>query len=117
MSIRPGVTCSPPTFTVFDASFGSILAATAAIFPSLIATSRNALIPFLASITCPPCNSRSYLGCAKAQTQTDASRNNSFMAPLPRKIDYRVTLQFRQRELRRVRVDRVIQQLFTGTPR
>ena len=39
------------------------------------------------------------------------------MAPLSRKIDYRVTFQFRQRELGGVGLDGVVEQLFAGTAR
>ena len=38
-----------------------MLAATAAIFPPAIATSRTALVPLFGSMTCPPRSRRSYL--------------------------------------------------------
>ena len=66
MSTRPGVTYNPETSTVFNASAGLIVAATAAIFPPAIATSRTALILFRASTTCPPRRSRSYFGVVAA---------------------------------------------------
>jgi hypothetical protein len=59
MSISPGVTYNPDTSTVFNAVAGLIAGDTAAILPSLIATSRTALTPFRASITWPPLRRRS----------------------------------------------------------
>ena len=41
---------------------GSIFAATAAILPAAMATSRTALMLFFGSMTCPPRSSRSYFG-------------------------------------------------------
>src|SRR5688500_2619926 len=65
MSMRPGVTNSPRTSTIFDARAGSILGATAAILPPRIATSRAALMLFRGSTRWPPCSSKSYF-CAAA---------------------------------------------------
>src|SRR5258708_683946 len=50
-------------------------ASTAAILPSRIATSRTALILFLASMTCPPCSNRSY--CVWARQQDAAVTKNA----------------------------------------
>src|SRR6188768_1156083 len=66
MSMRPGVTYSPATSTVFVACDAGMFAATAAIFLSLIATSRTALILLRPSMTRPPFRSRSYGACACA---------------------------------------------------
>ena len=51
MSISPGVTYKPDASMVLRAVEGSNLALTAAIFPSVMATSRMALMAFLASTT------------------------------------------------------------------
>src|SRR5205823_4261645 len=59
-STRPGVIYSPATFTVFAALAAGISAATAAIRPSFMATSRRALILFFGSMTWPPFSRRSY---------------------------------------------------------
>src|SRR4051794_37150954 len=55
-----------------------MLAATAAILPSLMATSRIALSLFFPSITWPPFSSRSYSGWAIAHTAA-ANRINAFI--------------------------------------
>jgi hypothetical protein len=55
----PGVTYRPEASTVFVACEAGISGRTAAILPSLIATSRTASIPFRPSMTCPPFNNRS----------------------------------------------------------
>src|SRR6266571_5395610 len=82
MSTSPGVTYSPATLTTLCALAGSIRAATSAIFPALMATSRIALILFFPSITCPPFSSRSY-SCAAADELSIKIRlkqNGAFMA-------------------------------------
>src|SRR5579884_1046451 len=75
MSTSPGVTYRPDTLTDFSARAGSMFCATAAILPSLIATSRTALILFLPSMTCPPLSSRSY-SCANAQPAARSTINS-----------------------------------------
>src|SRR3984893_817325 len=50
-------------------------AATAAILPLVMATSRTALIRFLASMTWPPFKSRSYCCCAAALPVQERRRN------------------------------------------
>ena len=53
------MTYSPATLITLWAFDGAIFAATSAILPFLMATSRIALILFLPSMTCPPLSSRS----------------------------------------------------------
>ena len=50
-----------------------MFAATAAIFPPAIATSRTALVPLFGSMTCPPRSSRSYFVSAMAPPATRKS--------------------------------------------
>src|ERR1043165_2326536 len=45
----------------------SMFCSTAAIVPCVMATSRMAEMPFLASMTCPPLSSRSYWVCAPSE--------------------------------------------------
>jgi hypothetical protein len=59
MSINPGVTNNPETFTTFVACEAGMAAATRATLPLAIATSMRASMLFLGSMTRPPCSRRS----------------------------------------------------------
>src|SRR5438270_6778118 len=64
---------------------GAIFCSTAAIVPCVMATSRMAETPFLASITWPPLSSRSYWVCAPAhdaRTRRRVDRTASALALL-----------------------------------
>src|SRR5437588_9113889 len=54
----------------------------AAILPSRMATSRTALIPFLASMTCPPWSNKSYGPCARQYVDIHDIRDRRLAWPI-----------------------------------
>src|SRR5581483_7354217 len=67
MSMSPGVTYRPEMSMLFLAPPEDRFAATAAIFPPRMPTSRTPSTPFRGSMTCPPFRTRSYgASCAEA---------------------------------------------------
>src|SRR5918993_4769813 len=88
MSMSPGVTIRPVASTAFNALAGAMFAATDAIRPSLMATSRIASSLFCGSTTRPPLIRKSYSGvfwaattAARAAAKAKADRDVLMHAP------------------------------------